>query len=345
MNPPRSLYLFLTENCNMHCRHCYGSFSRQKRVDDLPLETWQGIIEQAIDAKVFYFALSGGEPTVYPWFPDLVDYLVERNQYFSLVTNGLWRPGVWESLKRAADHVIEVKFSLDGFDFPTYNRLRDIADPAIFSRVVAAIRATGAQGIPVSLGVNVHDEVAGRIVPFCDFIRDLHPRMVQISLISHAGRATEMAAEERMFPLADVRRIMAEFSRCLADVAVQFVDMPFSVDNGGKFGFSCPATLEFFAIDSAGFLLPCPLFNEPQLKKRIAFPSVRDVGLTAATGHDVFTELREAQRRPCLLDSRSCRNAEKCDRCLAQSLMEGDLFAPPAFCRQFADAIFPGGES
>jgi radical SAM protein with 4Fe4S-binding SPASM domain len=58
---------------------------------DQPLELgeWLYIIEHLLP-HVKWFKLSGGEPTLYPGFGEIVRFLDEQNAPFRLLTNGLW---------------------------------------------------------------------------------------------------------------------------------------------------------------------------------------------------------------------------------------------------------------
>ena len=56
------------------------------------------------------FALVGGEPFLYPYIDDLVDYIVSKNVYLNLTTNGFLLDRHLGAAKKAA----EVSISLDG---------------------------------------------------------------------------------------------------------------------------------------------------------------------------------------------------------------------------------------
>jgi len=79
--------------CNLNCRYClnFNPFAKEKyvrKLDDLKRDV--DIYFSAVD-RVMIFHLSGGEPLLYPYFSELVEYINDnygnRIDYFKTVTN------------------------------------------------------------------------------------------------------------------------------------------------------------------------------------------------------------------------------------------------------------------
>ena len=78
--------LHITEKCNYHCKQCFAKFGSCK---DLSLYEWRHIIWNCIHtAGISEFNIAGGEPLIYPYCDELIDFIWECGAKCSLVTNG-----------------------------------------------------------------------------------------------------------------------------------------------------------------------------------------------------------------------------------------------------------------
>lgn len=83
-----TVFLFLTEQCNLACQHCYVSASPA-----LTNHMSEQVFERALSVfrhslGVLDFRLTGGEPTVHPHFRDIVAVLHAHQCRVRLITNG-----------------------------------------------------------------------------------------------------------------------------------------------------------------------------------------------------------------------------------------------------------------
>ena len=83
-NPPNHLVISPTMKCNLKCYGCYAWQYGKK--DDLPYDVCNRIIDEANDIGLYFFVITGGEPTVWP---QLFDFLKRHNDsFFQIYTNG-----------------------------------------------------------------------------------------------------------------------------------------------------------------------------------------------------------------------------------------------------------------
>lgn len=101
--------LFITGKCNAKCTYCYVDIDK-KPEREFSLNEWKNIIDDLYIRGCRMFALVGGEPLLYPYIDDLVDYIVSKNVYLNLTTNGFLLEKHMDTAKKAA----EVSISLDG---------------------------------------------------------------------------------------------------------------------------------------------------------------------------------------------------------------------------------------
>ena len=117
--PPVSLNLNLTRRCNLKCvmceqhRHDPGptglSWYDPRR--ELPLAAWVGLLDQVAAFRPRLY-LTGGEPTLYPHFPEFLQEAKRRGFVVHLQTNGTLLDRVADSL--VAQGVEMVTVSMDG---------------------------------------------------------------------------------------------------------------------------------------------------------------------------------------------------------------------------------------
>lgn len=80
--------LELTPDCNNACPACFNIF--KDAPSPLPVREWQ-IILDSITPHVHRLKLTGGEPTLHPDFPAIVQAIAQRNIEFTVFTNGRWQ--------------------------------------------------------------------------------------------------------------------------------------------------------------------------------------------------------------------------------------------------------------
>ncbi len=141
---PVRAHLILSDLCNQNCSFCSyrmdghpsnqmfkdGDNNNPKRLIDLD-KAQEIIIDLAdLGVKAIEFQ-GGGEPTVHPHLPDLMEMALTHGMDVALVTNGVL---VNEKLLRVLPACSWVRFSLDAGRPETYARIRE-SSPSVFDKV------------------------------------------------------------------------------------------------------------------------------------------------------------------------------------------------------------------
>ena len=96
--PLRQLYFYLTEGCNLKCRHCWISPKYQapdKPASGLDVELFRDIIKQAKPLGLDGVKFTGGEPLMHPAIFELLDVVRTEELRLIVETNGvLCTPGL-----------------------------------------------------------------------------------------------------------------------------------------------------------------------------------------------------------------------------------------------------------
>ncbi|HNY27041.1 MAG TPA: radical SAM protein [Candidatus Sumerlaeota bacterium] len=122
------LTLFVTNRCNARCATCFYWRELNAPIDNLTLEEYRTIATSMPPFEKLL--LSGGEPTLEPNLPDLVDlFLTRPEQALVLPTNGLQTALVLERtreiLRRRPQNRLVVGVSLDGLE-TTHDQIRGV---------------------------------------------------------------------------------------------------------------------------------------------------------------------------------------------------------------------------
>ena len=114
-NAPQNegLYIYLTNDCNLACTHCY-MYSGKPKINELVKEEWFKIIENAKESGISAITFTGGEVLQYKEWFEVIKFTKESNMSVTLLTNGvLWDK---EKIDKSKFYIDEVQISLDGTD-------------------------------------------------------------------------------------------------------------------------------------------------------------------------------------------------------------------------------------
>jgi len=128
--PLRCFYIYLSDNCNMRCRHCWiePRFTDGKpdpgRVVDL--EALRAAVREAKTIGLASSKLTGGEPLLHPQFLEVADMLTAEGLSLFMETNAtLLTPEIARHLKEKTS-LSHVAVSIDGADAETHDAFRGV---------------------------------------------------------------------------------------------------------------------------------------------------------------------------------------------------------------------------
>lgn len=175
-NIPSANY-HLWKPCNMKCGFCFATFQDIQR-DILPKghldqENSISVVESLALAGFRKINFAGGEPTLCPWLPDLINRARELDLTTSLVTNGSCINAEW--LDRVHGSLDWVALSIDSVDPNTLLRIGRTtrSGPMSEQDYLDAIGVLGEYGVRLKINTvvtraNLHENIT-------DFIIEAHP--------------------------------------------------------------------------------------------------------------------------------------------------------------------------
>lgn len=188
------VFIYLTNRCNLKCPYCYLS-SGDVTYAELSLSQWQKVLENLFAAGFTTVTFSGGEPLLYPAFPELCEFAHKLGFQICVLSNGL----LWteELIARLAPVLSEVQLSLDGFDADSYAFVRKVNG---FDRVLRSLDLLYDAGVMLSISVTpLYENVADFQQHYINFGHQLlshYPNLqIKFSYELMPGRAIEVSTE------------------------------------------------------------------------------------------------------------------------------------------------------
>lgn len=127
--PLRQLYFYLTEGCNLKCRHCWIAPKYQgpdKAFPALDPDLFRSIIAEAKPMGLNGVKFTGGEPLLHPQISELIEIVRTEELRLTVETNGvLCTPELAAQLKAASKNTF-VSVSIDGATAETHEWVRGV---------------------------------------------------------------------------------------------------------------------------------------------------------------------------------------------------------------------------
>ncbi|HJO93531.1 MAG TPA: SynChlorMet cassette radical SAM/SPASM protein ScmF [Victivallales bacterium] len=123
-----TIYFYLTEGCNLKCRHCWiaPKFEKGNPVfPTLDFELFKDIIKQGKELGMSGVKLTGGEPLIHPDINKILDHIAEQGLRLTIETNGV------ECTQEIVKKILKcnnpfVSISLDGSEAETHEWVRGV---------------------------------------------------------------------------------------------------------------------------------------------------------------------------------------------------------------------------
>lgn len=111
INASKYLNIYLTNACNLHCAHCFMNAGNRLQ-GELTIETWKDVLSAFHHTGGEFVTFTGGEPTMYKDFEDVVIFAHQLGLKVTVLSNGL----LWseEKIARIKPYLDEIQFSIDG---------------------------------------------------------------------------------------------------------------------------------------------------------------------------------------------------------------------------------------
>jgi SynChlorMet cassette radical SAM/SPASM protein ScmF len=191
--PLNCIYFYLTEGCNLRCRHCWimPESKEKKRANAfLGVKLFQSIIDQAVPLGLSSLKLTGGEPFYHPRIVEILEIVKKTNLNLSIETNGvLCSPEIAKSIKECKNPGVSI--SLDGSKAKTHEWMRGVE--GCFDKALEGVRNLLNEGIRPQLIMSIVRHNKDQMEEVVRLAEREGCESVKFNLVHSVGRAKEMA--------------------------------------------------------------------------------------------------------------------------------------------------------
>jgi radical SAM protein with 4Fe4S-binding SPASM domain len=310
----------LTYRCNLSCTHCYLTPDDPHR-EEMPVEEWLRTIRELTDLGTFYVTVTGGEPTLYPGFWEILEELYRRETVIRLFTNAttLTDDDV-DHLVRCGVRYIDI--SLYGPDAATHEAVT--RTPGSFDATATAVKKLRAAGVYVNLKGILLNSNYMTVNELDRYMQSLggHPLLsLNITPANDGGTGPlerALNAEEFCFILDNYHRRTETPSP----------DGSESVERSDLIAMSCTAGFSTISVAPDGEVFPC-------LQLRASMGNVRRNTMRRIWHHAPLNLYLNGLLKLQAPDCRGCEFTDGCMRCPGLALIEtGSLWKPsPSACQ------------
>lgn len=190
--PLNQIYFYLTEGCNLQCRHCWISPKYQAADQShpvLPFTLFRHIVDQARPLGLNGVKLTGGEPLLHPELLGILDYLRTEELGVTIETNGvLCTPEIAAAIAGSKTPFVSV--SLDGADAETHEWVRGV--PGSFEEALTGIRNLAKAGLKPQIIMSLMKRNSGQIEAVVRLAESLGASSVKFNILQPTERGEIM---------------------------------------------------------------------------------------------------------------------------------------------------------
>lgn len=258
-NAPYKADLALTYGCNNECPHCYNEPDRFDMAS-MPKASWFRVLDTLSMVGVPHIIFTGGEATLHPDLPDIINYADSLGMVCGLNTNARKIAHAPYMQTLAQSGLNHVQVTLASHEEQTHNMMMGAKS---FHQTVRGIKSALATHVHVITNTTLMRGNMGRIEETIDFLYDLGIRTFAMNgmIYSGGGFADPNAIpEEEMPPLLVRIRDHAKDKgmRFLWYTPTEYCRMsPVELEIGAK---RCNAGEYSICVEPNGDVLPCQSF-------------------------------------------------------------------------------------
>ena len=303
------LYVFVTNDCNLRCTHCYVSSGDFVPENEMSAEDLYRLINEARDLGVQRFYFTGGEPFMRRDIFDLIEYVCSESELVILTNATFFNKSILARLTEVARKIngeasdnfeqprrLNVQISVDGPDAELHEIVRG---PRTFKRTIQGIRDLVHIGLTPVISTAITTHNMERMAETTRMLGELGVKEHHILWLQERGRAYDN--NDLLIPPGKVTQIMRELREVAAELGI-VIDNETSlrVRVRGKHGRKtdlCNCGYESLDVFSDGQVYPCVWFSgAPSLAcGSVRERSLRDIWLNSP----ILQEIRanSVQRR------------------------------------------------
>lgn len=342
------LYFYLTEGCNLACRHCWLApkfDTTSEHYPTLSVELFEIVIREAKPLGLSGVKLTGGEPLLHPHFSRLLEIVRQEDLCLTIETNGLLcTPEIVAEIAKSPNRFVSV--SIDGADAKTHEWVRGV--PGSFETTQEAVRNLVAGGIRPQVIFTIMRSNGHQVDEMVRMVEELGASSVKFNIVQPTARGEKLHEAQETLNVANLIELGHHVERELAPKTKLrlFFDYPQAFRNLKRIasgdGCSICGIFGILGIIASGHYALCGIGEQvPDL----VFGEVEKDRLEEVwQEHAILKALREGLPERLEGVCARCLMRWRClGSCIAQNYYSaGSLWAPFWFCKRAEEAgLFP----
>ena len=190
--PLNQIYFYLTEGCNLKCRHCWIAPKYQGEGNSHPsldIDLFKSIIEQAKPLGLTGVKLTGGEPLLHPKIKEILEFIQTQDLSLTVETNGvLCTAELAEKMAACKDPFISV--SLDGADSAIHEWVRGVE--GCFDEAIEGLRNLVSAGLRPQVIMTIMRHNKEQMEPMVRVAENLGVGSVKFNILQPTVRGERM---------------------------------------------------------------------------------------------------------------------------------------------------------
>lgn len=343
-----TLYFYLTEGCNLACRHCWMGprFDAEgDRYPTLSVDVFETAIREAKPLGLTGVKLTGGEPLLHPQFNSLLEIVRREDLRLTIETNGLLcTPEIASEIAKSPKRFVSV--SIDGTDAETHEWVRGVTGS--FEAACQAVRNLVAAGIKPQVIFTVMRKNASQVDAMVRMVEELGASSLKFNVVQPTARGESLHEKQETLSVGELITLGRHVEKELASgtklklvfhyppafKALRNVASGEGCGTCGIFGILGVIASGHYALCGIGEQVPDLIFGE------VGKDKLKKVWQKNA----ILMALREGLPGQLEGICGRCLMKERClGSCVAQNYYSrGSLWAPYWFCEQAEEAgLFP----
>ncbi|MBN1832485.1 MAG: radical SAM protein [Deltaproteobacteria bacterium] len=188
--PLVSLYLYLSDQCNLSCRHCWISPGySENATHGIPLEDLKNTILEAKTIGLQSVKLTGGEPLLYRDFNALLTFLAGEGIAVIIESNGtLFEHRILETLRLC--QVDQIAVSLDAATKEIHDEMRGVRGS--FDRTLQGLKLLSEYGFDFQIIMTLQRRNSQEIQGLVSLAKELGAGSLKINHLVPCGRGEQI---------------------------------------------------------------------------------------------------------------------------------------------------------
>ena len=185
----------LLDLCNYNCLHCFHAADNNMKRDSFSYEEAVRFMDDLVSCGVFGVRLTGGEPTLYPYFREVLQGIKDRGIHLeTLITNGSRLDDELVSFIKELHPDAEIRISYDGIGYHDWLRQH----PGAEEQTKKAIRLCKEAGLYVMINMNVNRKNRAVVFDSVKMLAGMGVDLVRIIKTTEAPRWQLNAGNETL---------------------------------------------------------------------------------------------------------------------------------------------------